>query len=81
MIKKLKLGIVYNKEDQIINHRSLIKVILNPFLRLIGFNIGTRFMNGKLYGISLTRCSRKKSLSFKYDVTDISKIERKRILI
>ena len=37
------LGIIYNEKGKIVNHRSLIKVILNPFLRLIGFEIGSLY--------------------------------------
>lgn len=37
----LNLGIVYNENFDIINHRSLLKVLLNPFLRILGFCIAT----------------------------------------
>jgi len=34
----LKLGIIYDKDNNmIINHRSLLKVICNPILRLFDF--------------------------------------------
>jgi len=38
--KKLKLGIII-KNYKVINHRSLIKVLFNPFLRFIGYEIAT----------------------------------------
>ena len=37
----LQLGVVYDEHNKIRNHRSLVKVLLNPFLRIIGLNIGT----------------------------------------
>jgi len=40
----LKLGIIKNKHtDKIINHRSLLKIILNPSLRMFGITLGTNF--------------------------------------
>ena len=53
----MKLGIVY-KEDKIINHRSLLKVLLNPFLRCVGLQIGTWYDNGQLKGPKLVRCNK-----------------------
>lgn len=35
------LGVVYNSNNEMINHRSLLKVIFNPFLRMFGLCIGT----------------------------------------
>ena len=65
----MKLGIVY-KEDKIINHRSLLKVLLNPFLRCVGLQIGTWYDNGQLKGPKLVRCNKTPKIiwSFKYDV-------------
>jgi len=40
MLPKLNLGIVRNKERSI-SHRSLLKVVCNPFLRTLGFMIAT----------------------------------------
>lgn len=37
-IKKFKLGIFMNQE-KLVNHRSLLKIILNPLLRFFGFDI------------------------------------------
>ena len=36
------LGIILYKE-KIVNHRSLLKVLLNPYLRVVGFCIGSAF--------------------------------------
>ena len=38
MIQKFKLGIFMN-QDKLVNHRSLIKIILNPLFRKFGFDI------------------------------------------
>lgn len=35
----LKLGIFFKEDGSMISHRSLLKVFLNPFLRLIGWQI------------------------------------------
>ena len=37
-----KLGVVY-KDGKIINHRSLIKVLLNPIISKLGFCIATKY--------------------------------------
>ena len=55
----IKLGIVY-KDNKIINHRSLLKVLLNPFLRYIGLYIGTRCEDNTLKGIKLNKCIKTK---------------------
>jgi len=76
----MKLGIVY-KDNKIINHRSLLKVLLNPFLRCIGLYIGTLYMDGQLKGIRLNRGTKTPKIiwSFNYDV-DYDYIIKKRIL-
>ncbi len=41
---KLYLGVIKNKETgKVINHRSLLKILLNPFLRVVGVQINTIF--------------------------------------
>ena len=77
----MKLGIVY-KDNKIINHRSLLKVLLNPFLRRIGLYIGTLYIDGQLKGIRLNRGIRTPKIiwSFNYNV-DYDYIVKKRILI
>lgn len=37
-----KLGILY-KDKKIVNHRSLLKVLINPILRYFGYCIGTLY--------------------------------------
>lgn len=82
IIDKLELGIIY-EGDTIINHRSLIKVILNPFLRLFGFNIATKYDTEKniLLNPVLISCKKIKNIKFQYDNKNFYKVEKKRILI
>jgi hypothetical protein len=47
----MNLGIVYDSQNNMINHRSLVKVVLNPLLRVFGCQIATmceREEDGKL---------------------------------
>ena len=36
------LGILY-KDGKVVNHRSVTKILLNPILRLFGYEIGSQF--------------------------------------
>jgi len=83
MIDKLELGIVYNKQGKIINHRSLLKVVLNPFLRMFGFNIATiiDLHKNKLCKPCLIKCEKTRSINFLYDNDGEYIIETRRILI
>jgi len=83
MIDKLKLGIVYNKKGKIVNHRSLIKVFFNPFLRLIGLQIVTPFdkEKQKLYYPKIMRTERRRKLTFEYKFEKGWAIKKERILI
>lgn len=78
----MNLGVVY-KNGKIINHRSLVKVIINPFLRLIGFNIETVFdpKNKKLYYPKIARTEKKKTLTFVYELEKDFEIKKKRRII
>lgn len=58
-IKKFKLGIFMNQE-KLVNHRSLLKIIFNPFLRFFGYDIKSIVLY-KLY---------------KYEELDILEIKR-----
>lgn len=77
----MKLGIVY-KDNKIINHRSLLKVLMNPILRCAGLYIGTLYIDGKLHGVRLNRCDKTTKIiwSFKYDA-EYDHIVKKRLLI
>lgn len=79
MFDSLCLGVVW-KDDKIINHRSLLKVLLNPWLRLVGLQIATKFIekDNVLGRCILMRCPRRPLVfSFKFDISDCI-IEQKR---
>ena len=77
----MKLGIVY-KDNKIINHRSLLKVLLNPFLRCVGLYIGTIYTDDQLKGIRLNKGVRTPKIiwSFNYDVDYDYIIKKRRII-
>ena len=76
---KLHLGIIY-KDGKVINHRSLLKIVLNPLLRLFGWQIATKFDNEQIGGIVIMRCPRVWKNSWIFDATGCI-VERKRIFI
>lgn len=76
----MKLGIVY-KNGKAINHRSLLKVLLNPILRYFGIQIATYFIENQPGGLKITNCNHRKILwDFKYE-EEYDFILKKRILI
>ena len=75
----LKLGMIY-KDDKMINHRSLVKVLLNPIFRCFGFCVATKFENNKLGGIVLIKCGRKNKLNWSYNIDNIDIIKKRRII-
>lgn len=79
-ITKYKLGIVY-KDRKVINHRSALKVFLNPFLRVLGLQIGTYFDNKRPKGIRLMKCPPQINITFSYDVESPYRIVKKRTWI
>jgi len=54
----INLGIIRNG-NRIIGHRSLLKVLVNPFLRVIGLQIATNLRNGQLGKPCLARCTKR----------------------
>ncbi len=58
IVKHWKLGIIIDKECKIVNHRSLLKVLLNPFLRCICLQIATEMdpLNRVLGKVTMTKC-------------------------
>jgi hypothetical protein len=76
---QLNLGII-KKKDEIISHRSLIKVLFNPILRTFGCQIATPYdLETKVLGwLIFTKCPKRKLIwSWNYDVKDCE-VERKR---
>ena len=82
MIDKLKLGIVYNKKGMIVNHRSLVKVLCNPFFRLFGFHLGTVYNidENTLHKPRFMKTKRMASC-FEYDLPKGCSIKKERTLI
>jgi hypothetical protein len=74
----LKLGIIY-KDEKMVNHRSLLKVLFNPFLRMIGIQIVSAFNeNGVLFKRIIMRCKIQLSFwnSWVYNGTNIRIIKK-----
>jgi hypothetical protein len=60
----MKLGLLY-KDGNVVNHRSLLKVIINPILRYFGLCIGTNLEdNGYLGFYSLMKCEKSKNINW-----------------
>jgi len=76
----INLGIIL-KEKRIIGHRSLLKVLVNPFLRVIGFQIATNINNGILGSPCLTRCTKRHFQSSWSYPSDGCSIERRRRIV
>lgn len=55
----MPLGLIYDENGDIANHRSVLKVICNPLLRIAGLNIATVVENdGSISGLELVSCSK-----------------------
>ena len=77
---KLNLGIIW-KDGKIINHRSLLKVCLNPFLRVIGVEIASLFDNNEFKRYMIKKCPRR-PLVWSWDYPIINEmVEFKRMWI
>lgn len=68
MFRKFQLGLVY-RNGQIINHRCLLKVLLNPILRVFGREIGSVIVNEKVNRYKWCKCD-KKALKFDFKYTN-----------
>ena len=81
---RLHLGIIIDETGSAINHRSLLKVALNPILRRFGLYIGTKYnpatkeLGTPAFG--KCRCSGKIKWE-KYDLPKNSTVIKKRIWI
>ena len=79
-----KLGIVYNGDGKVKNHRSLLKVVVNPFLRTKGIQIATKF-DKKTQALGtpmITKCPVKKlEFSFDYKLDSCDRVEHRRTII
>ena len=77
----MKLGILY-KNGVIVNHRSLLKVLLNPILRKFGYYIGSVCTENTIKGIKLKRGQRVNKIKWDFNsYNEHDNIVKKRMLI
>lgn len=77
----MKLGILY-KDGKIVNHRSLLKVLINPILRRFGYYIGTICENNKLKGLKLQKGQKTDKIKWDFkSYNEHDTVLKKRILI
>lgn len=79
MTNPLKLGILY-KNGVIVNHRSLLKILINPILRYFGYYIGTIYENKKIKGLTFRKGQKENRISYSLETNEYDTIIRKRIL-
>lgn len=76
------IGTVYNNQGIIINHRSLVKVFLNPFLRLIGLEVATvYFKDLNKLGCTVLRFTKPRLPKIKYKLQNGEYLKRERRFI
>lgn len=69
---KLYLGIIYKKgydnKYHVINHRSVLKILVNPLLRKLGYFINSKYddVKGRITGLELLKLDSK----YKIDLVD-----------
>ncbi len=77
----MRLGILY-KDGRIVNHRSLLKVMINPILRYFGYYVATVCENEKVKGIKLKRGQKTNRILYYFNSSnEYDTIVRKRIFI
>ena len=74
----LKLGILY-KNGEIVNHRSLSKIIFNLILRYFGYYIGSIFENNKFIEYKLSKCTKNKTIRYTLETNEYDTIVFKNI--
>jgi hypothetical protein len=79
-IEKLKLGILL-KDNQVVNHRSLFKIIINPILRYHGYCIGSKFNGKKFEGYRLFRQNKVRPIKYSLESNEYDIILKKRRII
>ena len=65
----MKLGIII-KDGKIINHRSLLKVLINPILRRFGYYIGSIVNNEKIEGLKILRGQKTNKIIYDFNYTN-----------
>jgi len=76
----LKLGILY-KDNKVVNHRSLLKVVLNPILRYYGYCIGSKFEGNDFNGYKLFKQKPTNKIIYTLKTNDYDLIEFKRMIL
>lgn len=76
----MKLGVLY-KGNEIVNHRSLLKVIFNPIFRYCGWCIGSKFNKDKFIEYQIFKCERTKYIKYTLDTNDYDRIVKYRTII
>jgi hypothetical protein len=82
-MKKFKLGILY-KDKKIVNHRSLLKVLVNPILRYFGYCIGTIYDSSteQLGGIRIAKVDKTNKIKWDFNShNEYDAIIKKRLLV
>lgn len=76
----MKLGVLY-KNNNIVNHRSLLKVVLNPIFRYFGLCIGSKFNNDKFIKYEIFKCERVSYIKYTLETNEYDKIIKYRTII
>jgi hypothetical protein len=75
----MKLGILY-KDGKIVNHRSLLKVLLNPILRRFGYYICSVYIDNTIKSIKLQKGQKVDKIKWNFkSYNDHDKVVKKRI--
>lgn len=77
----MKLGILY-KDDKVVNHRSLLKVLINPILRYFGYYIGSVCEDNQIKGMKLERGQKVNKIKWDFNsYNDHDSILKKRRIV
>lgn len=69
------------KDGEVVNHRSLLKVVLNPVFRYFGFCLGSIINKDETIGkYKLIKCDRK-SIKWSNDCNEHDYIIKKRMIV
>lgn len=53
------LGIIVDRKNNPVNHRSVLKVVCNPFLRVFGYQFATELQDDNQLGkVVFTKCNK-----------------------
>jgi len=77
---KLNLGILYNRGN-VVNHRSLLKVLSNPLFRYFGYCIGSKFDDNKFVKYVIFKQERVRPIRYSMKCNEFDVIEKIRRII